>query len=209
VAWIILGLYVGYATLVASPTTNPLLLFCRFIHAVTLALNVVLSDDLHNLDRDMAGQYTAVRAMTLEQTLHAHDWRAALSLPASYHLLLVLGIMDPGRVELADKALLCTNLALYSLMCYRIAPRRMTPARELFLSFVATFGVQMGLLLAAFWREREHHPLWPYLWLVYAVGLVAKGLECPTSDTFGHHEVLHAAVIVGNALGLLVDTATT
>ena len=208
-AWFVLGTYTGF-TFVDVLHTPPLLVLCRLFHACAMVFNVVLSDDLHNLDQHLGrDRYVAQHAKLLEQRLHAHDWRAALTVPASYHLLLVLGIMEPARVFFEDKALLGVNLALYALMCMRITPERITPRRELFLSFVATFGVQMLLLLAAFYRERDHHPLWLPLWGVYAVGLLAKALELPTNDVFGHHEVLHTSCIIGHALGLLIDATTT
>ena len=75
--------------------------------------------------------------------------------------------------------------------------------------FVATFALQMLLLLAAFYRERDARPYWLYLWGVYAVGLAAKAVERPDNAIFGHHEVLHASCIVGHALGLLIDATTT
>ena len=211
-AWFVLGTYTGYSIIDALDTERrpPLLILCRLMHACALSLNVVLSDDLHNLDVFLGPErYVAQHAKGLEQRLHASDWRAALCVPASYHLLLVLGIMTPDRVVLEDKALLMANLALFGLMCYRIAPQRITPQRGLFLSFVATFGAQMLLLLAAFYRERHHHPMWLYLWGVYAVGLLAKAVEFPTNMTFGHHEVLHASCIVGHFLGLLTDVLTS
>ena len=211
VAWFVLGTYVGYSLIDALDTArSPLLILCRLLHASALSMNVVLSDDLHNLDIILGpDRYVAQHAKALEQRLHASDWRAALGVPASYHLLLVLGIMSSERVEADDKALLCTNLAIFGIMCYRIAPSRITPKRELFLSFVATFGAQMLLLLAAFYRERHHHGMWLYLWSVYAVGLLAKAFEFPTNMTCGHHEVLHASCIVGHFLGLLTDVFTS
>lgn len=201
-----LGAYAGYALFDA----RPLLIICRLAHACTIASNVVLSDDLHNLDLHLGrSRYVPEHAKALEQRLHATDWCAALTLPASYHLLLVLGIMAPERVAATDVYLLIANLAAYAIMCLRITPARITPQRPLFDSFVATFGLQMVLLLGAFYRERAHHALWLPLWGVYAVGLIAKALEVPTNDTFGHHEVLHASCVVGEGLGLLIDVATT
>ena len=44
---------------------------------------------------------------------------------------------------------------------------------------------------------------------IYASGLVAKGAEWPNSDVFGHHELLHTGVLVGNLCGLLIDVLTT
>jgi len=210
-AWFILGMYAGYTAMEALDARQPpLLVMCRLLHVCALTLNVVFSDDLHNLDIHLGpDKYVEQHAHALEQRLHAVDWRAALSVPASYHLLLVLGIMAPERVALEDKALLAANLALLLLMWYRITPARITPKRELFLSFVLTFGVQMLLLLAAFYRERHHHGMWLYLWGVYAVGLLAKAFEFPTNDSFGHHEVLHASCIIGHGLGLLTDALTT
>lgn len=209
VAWLGLGAYTGF-TVVDAPRSGALLALCRIFHVCALSFNVVLSDDLHNLDLQLGPtRYVAEWAKGLEQRLHAHDWRAALTVPASYHLLLVLGIMAPDRVAFDDKVLLGLNLGAYALMCVRISPSRITPKRELFLSFVATFGAQMLLLLLAFYRERAHHPLWLPLWGVYAVGLLAKAVEFPTNDVFGHHEVLHASCVAGHALGLLVDATTT
>lgn len=209
VAWVGLEAYTGF-TLVNAPRSGALLVLCRLFHAAALGFNVVLSDDLHNLDLHLGPtRYVAEKAKALEQRLHAQDWCAALTVPASYHLLLVLGIMDAERVTVEDKWLLGLNLGAYALMCTRIAPERITPKRELFLSFVATFGAQMVLLLLAFYRERHHHWLWLPLWGVYAIGLLAKAFETPTNDVFGHHEVLHASCVAGHALGLLVDVATT
>ena len=58
-------------------------------------------------------------------------------------------------------------------------------------------------------REKPYHPRWLPLWGVYALGLVAKGLEKPNNDVFGHHEILHASVIIGNTIGLAIDALTT
>ena len=52
-------------------------------------------------------------------------------------------------------------------------------------------------------------PWWLPLWGVYALGLIAKGLELPNSEVFGHHEVLHASCIIGHALGMAIDVMTT
>ena len=210
-AWFTLAVYCGFAIgeAVSHRTLRPVLLVCRLLHAVAIGLNVALSDDLHNLDITLGSRYVRATAAALEQRLHAMDWRAALCVPASYHLLLLLGIMEAERVGAVDKALLLLNLSIFGLMCLRITPSRITPKRELFLSFVATFGGQMVLLLVAFWRERAHHPFWLPLWGVYAIGLLAKAVELPTNDTFGHHEVLHASCILGHALGMIIDATTT
>ena len=57
-------------------------------------------------------------------------------------------------------------------------------------------------------RRRAEHPGWLPLWGVYACGLVAKAWV-PNNDVFGHHEILHLSVIVGNAIGLVIDVMTT
>ena len=58
-----------------------------------LVLNVALSDGLHNLDRHLGSAYVRkADVIVREQTLHARDWRAALAVPASYHVLLIFGI---------------------------------------------------------------------------------------------------------------------
>lgn len=216
VAWAVLFAYTCYAVWdVVSDVSSPGgvrrdLAVCRLLHVLCLAANVILSDDLHNLDEKLGAKaYAAESTPAFERLLHAHDWRGALGVPASYHVLLVCGIIEPSRVSRVDVQLLAANLSLCALMCFRIAPARITPRRELFLSFVATFAAQMVLLLVAFWRERAHHPWWPPLWCVYALGLVAKGLEWPTSDVLGHHELLHGSTILGHALGLLIDATTT
>lgn len=161
------------------------LLACRLLHVIALYFNVVLSDDLHNLDQRLGTVYDAPSTLKIEQQLHAQDWRAALAVPASYHVLLLFGIMEPSRTEMvrrdrrsdlyllpptvccvvqSDWLLLGVHLATCVLMCIRISPRRITPRRELFLSFVLTFVVQMVLLLVVFWRERPHHPWWLPVW---------------------------------------------
>jgi len=203
------GTFAVWSYLRGGSPRDARLLACRACHVGAMYLNTVLSDGLHNLDRRLGAAYDAPSTLEVEQRLHANDWRAALCVPASYHLLLVCGIMAPHRVALADAALLGANVALFGLMCVRISPERITPRRELFLSFVLTFGGQMALLLAAMWREAPHHPWWLALWGVYAIGLLLKALEWPDSAVFGHHEVLHATTIAGNGLGLLVDALTT
>ncbi|KAL1523819.1 hypothetical protein AB1Y20_018741 [Prymnesium parvum] len=185
------------------------LLACRLLHVIALYFNVVLSDDLHNLDQRLGTVYDAPSTLKIEQQLHAQDWRAALAVPASYHVLLLFGIMEPSRTEMSDWLLLGVHLASCVLMCIRISPRRITPRRELFLSFVLTFVVQMVLLLVVFWRERAHHPWWLPVWAMYGSGLIAKGLERPDSETFGHHEVMHATTIIGHIAGIAVDVLTS
>jgi len=212
-AWLVLAAYAGFALWKAYKDAKGKkwpLQACRLVHSVALALNVLLSDKLHNNDRHLGKDYVKKPdVVEREQKLHAYDWCAALSVPASYHVLLIFGIMNPKRVGTTDYALLAANLALCALMWMRIRPSRITPKRELFLSFVLTFAAQMGVLLAAFYRERPHHPLWLPLWGVYALGLVAKALEFPNNNYFGHHEVLHASCILGHALGMLVDVKTS
>ena len=212
-AWAVLLAYATFAawsSLVGSGHKPRMrLLACRALHVVAMYFNTVLSDGLHNLDHHLGSKYDAPSTMAVEQRLHALDWRAALCVPASYHVLLVCGIMEAERVDLTDQLLLGANLFVFLLMCVRIAPERITPKRELFLSFVLTFGAQMVLLLIAMWRERPYHPWWVPLWGVYAFGLVLKALEWPDSEVFGHHEVLHGATILGNGLGLLVDALST
>lgn len=201
--------YAVWHTADAGPESRSLLI-CRLLHVLVLTANVILSDELHNLDLKVgASAYKTAAAPLYERALHAHDWRAALAVPASYHVLLVGGIMEPHRIAREDVQLLVLNLCACATMFWRITPDRITPKRELFLSFVATFAGQMVLLLVAFWRERDHHPWWLPLWGVYAFGLAAKGVEWPTSDVLGHHEVLHGSCMVGHALGLLVDASTT
>ena len=129
-AWFVLGAYAGFSAVSAFRDARPLLALCRLFHVVTLSLNVILSDDLHNLDLYLGKRYVREEAQALEQQLHAHDWRAALTVPASYHLLLLLGIMDSDRVQANDKLMLVMNLGLYGLMCYRIAPERIAPPNE-------------------------------------------------------------------------------
>ena len=211
-AWLVLGAYALSAgvSLVRSGGVRWPLQLCRLVHTALLVLNVVLSDGLHNLDRHLGAEYVRKASVVeREKTLHARDWRAALGVPASYHVLLIFGIMDPVRVASPDVGLLALNLGCCLLMCMRIHPSLITPERPLFLSFVLTFAAQMVLLLVAFWREREHHALWLPLWCVYAVGLVAKALEWPDSKYFGHHEMLHASCIIGHFAGLVIDLQTT
>ena len=215
-AWIVIGAYVAFAlwhSVTLGRAWRPLQLTCRMAHAAILTMNCILSDKLHNLDLHLGAEYRKrahVRSTTeLEQRIHAQDWGVALSVPASYHLMLILGIMPSERVATTDVALLTANLVAFGLMVWRIAPARITPKRELFLAFVLTFAAQMVLLLAAFWRERLHHPWWLAVWGVYALGLVFKGLEWPESPSFGHHEILHASCIIGHAAGLIVDAATS
>ena len=205
----LLSVYFCFAIWDCAQARNLPRLLCRLAHLVSLRLNVVLSDDLHNLDKHMGPAYRKPSTTAVEQKLHAKDWRAAIAVPATYHMLLIFGITQYDRIQTADVALLATNLLAFLVMCWRIAPERITPKRELFLSFVCTFGAQMVLLLLAFYRARSHHPTWFPLWFIYAFGLIAKGLEFPTNDTFGHHEVLHASCIMGHAAGLLNDVLTT
>jgi hypothetical protein len=210
VAWAGLALYAGFALWSCATAPHYPLLACRAFHCVALYYNVVLSDGLHNLDKHMgAAAYAQPGTVAVEQKLHARDWRAALAVPASYHMMLIFGVMDPARLVATDGYLLGANLLACAIMCVRTTPARITPARELFLSFVATFGIQMLILLVAFYREREYHGAWLPLWGVYAVGLLAKAVEKPDNMTFGHHEVLHASCLAGHAIGLVVDAMTT
>ena len=209
-AWLVLCVYGLVAARHFYLSQLVPLLLCRVVHIVALTYNVILSDDLHNLDKKLGTKgYQKPGVTRIEQALHARDWMAALAVPASYHLMLIFGIVDPLRVERTDALLLGANLLACLCMCSQIKPSRITPQRPLFLGFVGTFAVQMALLLAAFYRERAHHGAWLPLWLVYALGLIAKGLEFPSSDVFGHHEVLHASCIAGHFGGLLVDMFTT
>ena len=54
----------------------------------------------------------------------------------------------------------------------------------------------------------------PYvlLWLLYGVGMLATPLEFAppgsSPDVFGHHEVMHAVVLLANFLGLAADCWT-
>ena len=189
IAWLVLGAYACFA-LWDARNGRPLLQLCRLLHTVALVLNVLLSDGLHNLDRHLGSAYLCDPDVSMrERVLHARDWRAALAVPASYNVLLVFGIMDWQRVGTEELALLGANLAAYALMYVRISAERISPKRELFLSFVLTFATQMVILLVAFYRQRDHHKFWFPLWFVYAIGLVAKALEFPDSKYFGHHEV--------------------
>ena len=212
IAWVTLTLYAAFAIWSwLTAKSSVVLLCCRAWHVTTLVLNVVYSDDLHNLDLKL-GPTKYKRADTVrsqEQLIHARDWRAALGVPASYHILLIFGIVDLASIQLLDATLLAINISACGLMFWVIRPARITPARELFLAYVVTFVLQMGLLLAAFWRAREEHGAWLPLWFVYAVGLVFKGVEWPDSMVFGHHEVLHACTIIGHVIGILIDVSTT
>ena len=186
VAWLVLSVYFSFSVIDVFVQPRWVLLVCRLFHICAMIANVILSDELHNLDHHLGRRYTGRSAKSFEQALHARDWRAALAVPASYHILLVCGIMDHWRVCTVDCSLLVANLAACVVMCVRIRPSRITPKRELFLSFVITFGMQMLLLLMAFWRERNRHGLWLPLWGIYAIGLVAKAAEVPDSPYFGH-----------------------
>lgn len=223
IAWMVLGLYFGFAlgsfcSFRVSPARYHVpLLLCRLLHIFVLRLNVIYSDELHNYDKIVGETYltkdkvAAAKTSAIEQQLHATDWRAALAVPWSYHVLLIFGIIMQGdRLPAFEDALLfACNLAVFGVMCWRITPARITPKRELFLSFVLTFGLQMVCLLAAFWRLRATHPQWLPLWFVYAAGLVAKALEWPDSDVFGHHEVMHMTTILGHLYGLLIDVCSS
>ena len=189
IAWLVLGAFACFA-LWDARNGRPLLQLCRLLHTVALVFNVLLSDELHNLDRHLGSAYLRDPDVPMrERALHARDWRAALAVPASYNVLLVCGIMDWERVGTEVLALLGANLAACALMYVRISAERISPKRELFLSFVLTFATQMVILLVAFYRQRDHHKFWFPLWFVYAIGLVAKALEFPDSKYFGHHEV--------------------
>ena len=98
-AWAVLLLYACYAVWhYVNASNNIPLLFCRCVHIVVIVLNVVFSDDLHNHDKHVGASYSqkqkAAEITTAEQQLHATDWRAALGIPASYHLLLIVGIQN-------------------------------------------------------------------------------------------------------------------
>lgn len=142
-AYAVLASYVLFSLWSFGTRSHVPLLLCRLAHALSILLNVVLSDDLHNLDKHLGPiAYFKPTTKALEQRLHAQDWCAALAVPATYHILLLFGIVDAARVEPADGWLLVANLTACLAMCWRTTPERITPKRELFLSFVATFGIQ-------------------------------------------------------------------
>ena len=98
-----------------------------------------------------------------------------------------------------------------------LPPARATRAhiKALFDHFVATFAVQMVLMLAVFGNygqlTRAKGPVsfgWLALWCVYLLGLLAKATERPRADErWSFHEVLHGFILLGNALGMALDVA--
>ena len=170
----------------------------------------MLTDNLHNLDLQLGAAYGGKEVAWRERCIHANDWRAALAVPASMHLLFfVTTAVGPLSLNTSSTnvQLLAVQIAALGAMCWRITPKLMTPKRPLYLSFLLTFVVQMGMLLVAFWRGRERHPLWLACWGVYAIGMIAKAAERPKSEVFGFHEVLHACTVLGHACSLLTDFA--
>lgn len=112
VGWLALCLYLAHA-LASLASARPhgvgaALFVCRCLLSAALCWNTVLSDDLHNLDIHMGRAYDAPSTLPIEQRLHAHDWRAALAVPASYHLLLVLGVIDELRIETVSVCTRCS-----------------------------------------------------------------------------------------------------
>ena len=47
----------------------------------------MLTDNLHNLDLQLGAAYGGKEVAWRERCIHARDWRAALAVPASFHLL--------------------------------------------------------------------------------------------------------------------------
>ncbi len=214
VASSVLVCYLGFVARTAAIAGGALpdrlfALITRAFHAGILHWNVVLSDDLHNLDLDLGDAYTlrksAPAVAARERTLHALDWRVAITLPFSYNLLHLSVCRGVHRIDGADVALFVPHALLYAAMNGLISAERITPKRELFGWYAGTFVAQLALLLVVFMREFERRPLWMGVWPIYAAGLVLKGVEWPSSEHFGHHEMMHAAIILGNLAGLVVD----
>ena len=128
---------------------------------------------------------------------------------ASYHVVLVAAKL--ARPEFVDVALLWAHLGALAFMCFRVSANAIRGAYpQAFLLFAGTIGLQMVLVLAGFLRFGSM----PYvlLWLLYGVGMLAKPLEFAppgsSPDVFGHHEVMHAVVLLANFLGLAADCWT-
>ena len=216
----VLACYLGFALRRAfdyysgAAAGRPFALLCRVAHAYLLHLNVVWSDDLHNYDLDLGrAAYTrassAARVRAHEQWLHAVDWAVAITLPISYHVLYFAVIRDPAHLVPSDYGLAAAHLLVWGSMCYRITPALITPKRPLFGWYAATFCAQIVVLLLAFRAEFAHHPWWIALWVIYAGGLLFKGIEWPDWPSFGQHEMMHLAVIIGNLVGLVIDVTTS
>jgi len=210
--WLLLVAYPVYA-LYAQPTMTIAALLARLGHSVVLAANAVLSDDLHNLDLKLGAAYGAeatwAATAKLECYLHACDFRGVAAIIASYHVVLVAAKL--ARPEFVDVALLWAHLGALAFMCFRVSANAIRGAYpQAFLLFAGTIGLQMVLVLAGFLRFGST----PYvlLWLLYGVGMLAKPLEFAppgsSPDVFGHHEVMHAVVLLANFLGLAADCWT-
>ena len=114
-AWLVLCVYGLVAARHFYLTQHALLLLCRAAHIVALTYNVILSDELHNLDKKLGAKGYQKPGVTLvEQTLHARDWMAALAVPASYHVHIPAGLQPAGTRHAAEGAPLLAPRSLRS-----------------------------------------------------------------------------------------------
>jgi len=160
----------------------------------------------------------ASNVTAVEGAVQLIDWMAAAGVPFVYHVVLYIGRLSASQRTDLDAALFAINVAAYAALaarCWPCAPARATRARikSLFLHFVLTFAVQMLMVAFAFGRYTSLTITkglvawgWPALWLIYLVGLIAKGTERPRCDArYGYHEVLHLTTLLGNLFGLVLD----
>ena len=115
----------------------------------------------------------------------------AHQVPFVYHLVLYAGRLTAAQRAPADTAFFAINVAAFAALavrCWPCSAARATKGRikTLLLQFILTFVVQMLMVGFAFRRYASLTaakglvaPGWIALWLIYLVGILAKGTELP------------------------------
>jgi hypothetical protein len=115
----------------------------------------------------------------------------AHQVPFVYHLVLYAGRLTAAQRAPADTAFFAINVAAFvalAVRCWPCSASRATKGRikTLLLQFILTFVVQMLMVGFAFGRYASLTaakglvaPGWIALWLIYLVGILAKGSERP------------------------------
>ena len=115
----------------------------------------------------------------------------AHQVPFVYHLVLYTGRLTAAQRAPADTAFFAINVAAFAALavrCWPCSAARATKGRikTLLLQFILTFVVQMLMVGFAFRRYASLTaakglvaPGWIALWLIYLVGILAKGTELP------------------------------
>ena len=124
-------------------------------------------------------------------THHAPRTTLARQVPFVYHLVLYAGRLTAAQRAPADTAFFAINVGSFAALAVRCWPctaARATRGRikTLLLQFILTFVVQMLMVGLAFHRYARLTaakglvaPGWLALWLIYLVGILAKGTERP------------------------------